>query len=284
MSSGEPDNIKIISALIRATYGEREAASEFFREFLRGPLYVPERYQAHPMTDTPLYPNDFVNILGICSGERTWVPVFSAEVQIEQWCGQKLSAKKTSGAELLSLIPSEWWIIFNVGADDAQKEISPWEIELLKGGEAAIAEVVEEALDDPVQPLTIEPLKEGEQAALTKALREYAGAHREILRVHLVREQSSSQNDSKLLIGATVASEASEERLHIIADEIQALSGAALIGDEPHAVRIVHNQDDLTFGLFNQLPSIFERSRGNVVARLLHRIMKKQCGSGARLK
>ena len=192
-----------------ALAGSFEAGRRFFLAFLQGPIYVPERRQIHPLTEAPSYPNDFVNILGIQDKERAVVPAFSRLEHVEQWFGGNLECKTLSGLELIKLVPADWWICFNPGRE-VEKEISPWEIDQLRGGEEGIGAVLAEIfLTGPAQTLSVRTLRDNEHAAVRAALKSLADARPEISSIYLLIEEGRDADENPietLLIGLEIDS------------------------------------------------------------------------------
>jgi len=259
-----------------ALNGDREAALLFFRAFLAGPLYVPERYQAHKLSDAPRYPSDLFNLLGLQDRERVIIPVFSRAEMIIQWCGNELSHTCLSGQALLERLPDEWWLCLNPGGE-IEKEFSPWEARLLKKGPESIPEILEDLLQDtePV-PLNIETVSGEEMPELKKALQEAAGSLPGIEALYLLRENftspESDEVQTRLLIGAELNEQSAQE-----ADSISKLlrdAGAPhRIGAEPLRVFAGH-KEEMAMRIFSVVEPFYRRRR-SWLARLSGAVLKK---------
>lgn len=216
--------------LQRATDGDTEAARTFFELFLKTELVVLRRTQAHPLSNTPEYPNEFFDILGIASpsGEVS-VPVFSSPELIEEWSGNALHHRSMTGSTLVSLMPEEWSITFNPGSDWG-KEFSPWEISELRHGKTAIDEIMQEAFQEELcQPLLLEPPKAQEHLALVEVIQREAHGFKEVLRAWVL----VSSEEQRLSVGILVGR---QEAVPLVQEHFERVCQLHLIGAEPARV------------------------------------------------
>lgn len=255
-------NERIERGLLQAASGSKEGAELFFKALLEGPLFVPDRYQSAPLSDSPQYPNDFVHVLGIQDGNRVIVPVFSHAHYIEEWCGTDLQFKSYSGTTLLSKIPEDWWVIVNPG-QDAEKEISPWEAQTLKGGPEGIAEVLDDLFaEEVIEPLALEVPSESEYSSLRSALASSLPTIPEIARAFLLKELGKNiegEDSVQILIGLEIPTN-DLTVLDRVKDQVAQVAQPCQIGDDP--VKIIVGSDareGIALGLFKDAEPIFVR-------------------------
>jgi len=277
---GEADHGEIGALLAAAAAGDSAAVRRFYTALIAGPLFVPERQQERPLTDSPRYPNDFVNILGVQDRERVVVPVFSDASLIEQWCGVQLRYRSMSGTQLFQLLPDGWWLTINPGAE-VEKEISPWEVDLLRGGTASIGALAEE-LEAERASSTVQLQVPGpdEYAGLREALAVIAPTLPELKHLFLLREVGQR---TWLLVGAEV--EAGREVAERIGATLQAEANRAQIGAEPVRV-LAGGTDDRTMilGLFKRTAPFYTAARGaaptpsggGVLSRIRSRLFQRE--------
>ena len=217
--------------------GNRKALAAFLEGIVAGPLFVPERYQAAPLSNAPKYPNDLVTFLGVQDRERVVVPAFSAPERIAAWCGNQLSYRTLSGQDLFKLLPEGWWVSLNPGSE-LEKEFSPWEIRALQSGSERIPEIVEDLLAaGQAQPVALAPIEAAEYPQLLAELRAGCSRHNQIVRAYLLKENSSADEPAelrtpaceKLLLGLELHGAAAETAAAIKA-QLYALAQPQLIG------------------------------------------------------
>ncbi len=249
--SEETSSLEILMrSALEGNVGPVEA---FLRAFLDGTLYVPEREQAQKLSDSPRYPDPFLNILGIQDKERVVVPVFTRPQLILDWCGNELRYRTLRSIELLKILPEEWWLCINPAAE-FEKELSPWEIEQLRSGERGIPAIAEEIVQQQtIEPLEIQPVRESEFPAVVSETRTFAAKEPAILRMFLVRhigKDVDEQKLQKLFLGVELAP-CPQDRATSIQAEIQALVDRCQVGSDHIAVNASGSGTaDLTFGFF----------------------------------
>ncbi len=255
----------IFQALDAASLGDRAAAQQFFELLLNSPLYVPERRQSQPLSDSPAYPDELLNILGIQDKDRVVVPAFTSPELIQEWCGNELTYRELSGSKLLALLPDEWWLAINSG-QVAQKELSPWEINELKLGQEGIPSVLAELFSESfAESLRLRPLEENESQELFAGLRKFASDHQQVKKAYLLMEEEKLQDDLKdrtearaFLLGLELSSDENKQAISKLAEEALA---PLLIGGLPLKVlTATQNQKDPMFGFFQSTPPAYESS------------------------
>ncbi len=259
--------------------GDKEAAHLFFQEFLTSTLVVPERYQAQPLSDSPEYPNDFFNLLGIqAAEEKSVIPVFARSELIEEWCGQPLEQQEMTGAELLERVPENWWLTLNPGSEHG-KDFSPWEVEVLRGGDQQIPALIEELFPAYIaDTLEVKPLNDEEHKTLADSLRELCPELSELHALYVLEQAGETKDGEEIdliLIGAEFNDSATTSQANEARDKIESAAQTALIGSNP--VRLytgTTSNRELTLGIFLKAEPLFSRQKsqgflGKLVKSLL---------------
>jgi hypothetical protein len=264
-SEEQQSNEALEESLEEASRGRADAIEAFFAALLAGPLYIPRRYQTYPMSDSPQYPNDFVDVLGIQDDDRVVVPAFSSPAGIESWCGNMLAFRSLNGKEAAEATPEEWWLVINPGSD-VEKELSPWEITRLKDGEAALPELLAEALADrEVNPMHVRPCKEGEFSELLTALKAYVEGDERILSVYTLVEEpeaATAESISTLLMGVVVKSDVPGGDFASVQDEIEAPIAPYLIGGQSKKIFLGYDvTSSVMLGVFKGNVPFFTREK-----------------------
>lgn len=206
-------------ALDLASRGDKAAARQFYQLLLNTPLQVIERFQLHNMTDSPKYPDPFLNMLAIDAQGRSIVPIFSALSHVNEWCGLELKVRNLTLAEIIVLLPQDWWIVVNPG-QEAYKEISPWELSRLKDGVRGIEEILEELYEDePTSAVSLGPVSAADHPDTVTRVTEIAREISNLKAVYGALEIWGDQKDP-------------EERRFIFA--VEPRPGVSAEGERPH--------------------------------------------------
>jgi hypothetical protein len=257
-------NTDLEDSLEGAFNGQRAAVERFFRALLAGPLFVPERYQAQPLSDSPRYPNDFINILGIQDSDRVIVPAFSDPALIEEWCGTPMSYKTCTGPEVAEMLPEEWWMIINPGSEII-RELTPWEVSRLKDGDAALDELLHEAYSDmAAEPIRVRPLADGEFADSVAALTLYCKENESLLRLFLLVEEGEASDGtevSTLLIGAALSDSIPGSEYSNVQSMLDSYVAPTLIGGQQKKIFVGGDSGgNVMLGMFKDAEPVFNRT------------------------
>lgn len=253
--------------LQRASDGDMAAARSFYEAFLKAEVIVPRRHQTYPLSNTPHYPSEYFDILGITSKEGvTTIPVFSSARLVPEWAGNDLIVRSISGSELLKLIPEEWWITFNPGSDWG-KEFSPWEISQLLLGEDAIDEVVKECFEGevdehaPLEPLSLELATERHHEKIRQVLEQAGAKHNEIRKIWLLHHRAEGGQE-RLVLGVLLK-DAAAARATEIHEIFEKLCAPYVIGAESLRVYVGAADEGLplNLGQFEPFPPCFEQEQ-----------------------
>ena len=251
--------------LLEALDGDEAAMTRFFRGFLEASLYVPDRHQAIPLTNQPVYPSDLFAILGVQDIERSLIPCFCSEEALQRWTPSRLSCSQVRGIELCKRVPDGWWLVLDPG-QEASKEFSPWELSKLRQGAEAISEIIADlSQSESVAVLEVEPLDHTAFPVLSETLIAAAQNYSSLERLYLAREHTTSAEGEKLsniLVGALCAADAVETIQRALQERCDLLQ----IGDERLRVIAAASPDILQFSLFAKItpfwtkPSLFTRA------------------------
>lgn len=263
MSKDQPSEDSLDAVMERALDGDSQAVAEFYRRFLQGQWFVPRRHQQYPLSDTPEYPSELLDLLGVRSTDRVFIPAFSSSDYVREWFGQPLECRLLqSGEELLRLVPAEWWVCVNPGRL-VEKELSPWELEQLRLGSESISELVDESLGtQDGRTVAVKALAEGEFDDVRRLLKEFGIAHPEVVKIAVLVEEAQhitqAAREQKLIVSVEVDSESetNEDLRRGLIDSLNPL----LIGDIGARVLVTSgDKSGLASGLLNNTDLVFER-------------------------
>jgi len=258
-----PDAVEMEELLALAASGDRASARAFFEKFLTFEFYVPCRFQQAALTDSPQYPNDFFNMLGIKRSDAVIIPIFTQADHILNWSGQSFSFKTYSGRKITELIPEGWYVWVNAG-QEVEKELTAWEIEQLKI--EAYEDLVEEnfANLEELSPIQISKLGQNDYAELLLLLKKEAGLDKSIKALYLLKEESLDSEGEKverLLFGIESKHSSYNQALR---EKYANIARKNLIGDILVKV-LVSSADDssanneLFYGLFKHYQAFYKK-------------------------
>lgn len=230
-----------------ACSGDRQAVGDFFRVFLETPLFAPRRRQNFPLTDSPVYPAEIFDFMGIRASQAVYLPVFTRAPYIKDWSGVDFIYRTTSGKHLINVLPEQWRIVLNPG-QEFEKEFSEWEVEQLRSGVEAITEIVDEmfSVEDSGDGLDVLPVDREEYVELIRVLCELGKTSEEICEIFLHLESCDEQQ--KLVVGVVVKNGVAE---NVLKQQLTGRIAPHLIGDRPFIVLTVRQptkKDQLMFG------------------------------------
>lgn len=247
-----------------------EALDAFYRALLNAQFLVPERQQEHQLTNHPEYPNDFLNVLGIQSKESVFVPMFSAQGRVQEWSGHEIRLRTLTLAEIIDLLPAGWWLILNPGSE-GEKDFSPWEIDLLRGGVASIPALIEEMLvEDAIEDIEMHAVEPGQFAELKGALVESAKKTKGVEALYLLKETGktvSAKEVSSLILGILIGQDSAEDR-EKIQEQFSSIGALILIGAEKLKIRVGDSiAGNLMLGIFEGYEPIYTIDKPSLMSR-----------------
>ena len=260
--SGKVSAEQLENSLLLASASDPSALRRFYETLFLAEFFVPERFQGVALSDTPSYPDQFFNLLGLRAESHTVVPLFSRPELIEQWCGNKLSYRALSLKSIVELVPAEWWLCVNPGME-VEKEFSPWEIEKLRSGPESIAEIIDDlVLEDTPLEFEIGALAADQEPRLLQFLLEELPRRSIIERAHLIVERSSSAEGEKMerYVLALFCSTHDDAALRATRREIKHLCDTLLIGSWPLRVIAseVENPDPIS-AMCSKIPPFYTK-------------------------
>ena len=279
MNSPNPETT-LDQFMARALEGDEEGVRGFFQAFLEGPLFVPERVQEMPLSHEPKYENAFLNILGVQDQDRVVVPAFSQPEYIEEWARIALKYRTCTGTQLCEMIPAGWWLCVNPGAE-VEKEISPWEINLLRGGSQNLGALVEEIRSsEDIGAFHLYPIEPNAFPELRANLIRCVSTISEVKKLYLLKGRSLNfdENPLETLIVGVELGQDSGSLAKQIREQVYSVTSLSQIGGEPFRVLVASpSESSLTLGLLRRGDLIYVREldiqkRGSIVSRILGRI------------
>ncbi|MCC6954049.1 MAG: SseB family protein [Deltaproteobacteria bacterium] len=138
----------LTTALDLAAAGGKDELLAFLQVLLDADVFVPLRPEKEDGAMTvPLIGTGAVGETRFATtriGDTETLPIFSEEAFVETWAEREWPSERLSIKSLFQLLGESTWCHLNPG-QEIGKEISPWEIELLRnGGVEAFGEVIEE--------------------------------------------------------------------------------------------------------------------------------------------
>ncbi len=254
--------------------GDKEALKELYSIFLSQKFFVPERFQREKLSHEPAYPNDFINILGIKDADRVIIPVFSSKEGPFEWFGEELRVALFTGSEIIKKLPTDWWIVLNPNLD-LQKEISPWEIDQIRGGDLGIDAAVNEILPS----LTLERTYSSpttEHNSLLKTLKIQALKNPAIKTVSILIQtdhfEDEKMNRSSIIVGIEIFNNWGAE-IETIRESFENSIKPELIGDLDVSCLAGINKDSLSLSIFKNTTPIYVAKEGLSALFNLSRLM-----------
>lgn len=266
----EPSSLEDLMEL--CIEGQSSALRSFYQTLLRSEFVVAERFQAQTLSDAPVYPNQFFNILAVQAKDYVVVPCFTQAAMLKEWSGNELTNRKMSFTQMLSVLPAEWWICINPGMQ-VEKELSSWELGLLRSGPESIDEIVDElSSDQELSSVEFASLEGQEYQNLKAALLELASNQTDITRIDLLLEQGQNRAEEtikRVLIGVWTEKQQLEIQ-HGLADQVKQLCAPTLIGAEPLRVLVIdQNKAGVMQQLFAGNQPFFLRSKKSAFLKRL---------------
>ena len=287
MSDQTPSSaqLNLAVALESAAEGGIDQLRTFFSLLCSSTLLVPTRQQERPVHNSATYPDEFLNLLALEEQERIFVPCFSDPAAIKEWYAGALNVREIEFSALNKLLPQDWWIVLNPSSD-ACKELSPWELERLRGGDQELAELLDELRQSEIgSPVRIEALAQDQVQSLRQALIGWADQNDNVAEIYLAREYSTDYSElhekteshvvqsATLLVGVAIK-HSDSALLAQIQDQASVVAAAAMIGDE--SPRLLSGAiDSVALGVFKGIEPIY-KAKGGLINSLLNRIKSKR--------
>lgn len=210
----------LTKALQSAGMGSTKEIEDFFKALLKSDVYIPLRKETSKRN--PLVGEQSVESLPylfVDHEEHSCIPIFSEEDFLKSWAEREILISEESFKTFIWTLPHNTWLYLNPN-QEVGKEISPWEIELLKNGEDAIPDLVEGVLETEQEDLEIEPPPE-ELLPLTKILLPVLEIYEELEEAYLLAIREADSETPRALVGIKYSSVMSEDKLAYIRSELQ---------------------------------------------------------------
>jgi hypothetical protein len=132
----------LTSLLEAAAKGKAEAAKSFLETLLKSDVQVPLKVGADNKKDTPKKLSQ--DLLTVNVDGRTVLPIFSSDLALTNWADEMpLGSTTVAFAELINLVDPTHWLHLDPNQEFG-KELSPWELALLRKGVEALDEILAE--------------------------------------------------------------------------------------------------------------------------------------------
>lgn len=217
--------------------GDVDAQREFYKLLTTQKLFVPKRRQSRPLSDSPDYPNELIDILGVQGKDRIVVPVFSNPELIEAWSGVPFEYRALTLLDLKAIVPEGWLIVLNPG-QEVEKEITPWELSRLLEGGSAVDEVLEDlGADGNRDGFKVEGVDPHEFPKLFEVARNFFEEETEIDSIYWVKEHRLTRvgvPEVALLLALEAGSRSTD--IAPLQKKFRRIIERAMIGDLPFRV------------------------------------------------
>jgi hypothetical protein len=210
----------LTKALQSAGIGSSKEIEEFFSTLLKSSLFIPLRRESG--NQNPVVGEQSIESLPylfVDYEEHSCIPVFSEEEFLHHWAEREILVSEDSFKSFIWTLPQNTWLYLNPN-QDVGKEISPWEIELLKQGVDAIPDLVEGVIETEQEDLAIEPPAE-ELMPLTKVLIPILELYEELEEAYLLSIREADSESPRALVGIKYTTPLPENKLSYIRSELQ---------------------------------------------------------------
>lgn len=146
------ESTNLTALLDRASFGKAEEIRAFLKELLKSQVFIP----LDPKAKNDLEPFEVkigentaesLGYLQVDLEGRKLIPVFSELEFLNSWSTKtELNFVQKEFSKMLWGLNPDSWLHLNPG-QNVGKEFSPWEVEILRGGEEGIEELVNELCD-----------------------------------------------------------------------------------------------------------------------------------------
>lgn len=247
--------------LKRAADGKETDIKDFFTALLTSKIFIPSLPKAPstPMIGSLKTESDTAYQY-IDYEESRCIPIFSSQEFLEEWADGNMQFVEEAFSTFLWSIPSDVWAYLDP-AQDVGKELSPWEIQLLKLGEDSIEELIHGVQETEQENFEIEDATETLNQA-KEPLINILEAYTVIDECYLLALRESEGQDERALIGIRYNSELDSEKR----DQIRAEIASALkdLLPKPHCEAFIVDDlidpNSMNHALFLDYPSFYKKA------------------------
>lgn len=264
--------IDLDELLDKAAEGTDEARENFYFALLDASVFLPVRGDDTAVSAAQItIGTNSLAALGVILANhdgKEVVPVFSSADHLKSWLESEDAKFETLPfVTLLKLVNDSQWLHLNPG-QDVGKLFSPWEIQQLRGGPEAIAELAKEIGEGDDGAASIARPNDEEFAGFYRALRVICEAYEEVNEAFVVQVGLSEGTCLRVLCGLSVRDEDSiparkRERLSMLTEEIrEALEQELGSGAEITFITDLGNELNPNWEIFSGVTPIYYRPSG----------------------
>ncbi len=210
----------LTKSLQSAGMGSSKEIGDFFTTLLESSVFIPLRKESG--AGSPVLGEQTLESLPylfVEYEEHKCIPLFSEEEFLHHWAEREMLVSEESFKSFIWTLPQNTWLYLNPN-QEVGKEISPWEIELLKQGADAIPDLVEGVIETEQEDLAIEAPGEA-LMPLTKALLPVLEIYEELEEAYLLSIREADSQSPRALIGIRYSKKLPESKLSYIREELQ---------------------------------------------------------------
>ena len=261
------DTKNILRLMEEACSGRKEALESFYKTFLESDVYIIERASQGASPREPKYPNEFFRHLGIRGGDKTWLPIFTSEEALAEWSTQPLNSTVIKGAEVLNIIPADWWLVLNPGTE-VSKEFSPWEVNTLKSGPDGIAAAAEDQMAALVVEQEYGPLELKDRNELAELITEFGLENADVFAITPAVERSIDSDGNitseRIIFGIACAENTKKERVEELKQTLLQRLGTKLIGEDNFEILIGVGDEPLVLGRLKDINPFYTKKSEHI--------------------
>jgi len=249
----------LASCMDRAERGLPGALKEFYLQLLKTEVFLPTAIGSSADDPVREATSDSLNFLNVGDEKKQVIPIFSNKELAAEWSEQTVIGETKQFSSLLWTLPADSWLHLNPGGE-VGKELSPWELALLKDGEEAVDEIVFEMEGPTTLELDVEPLR-GMLEKELEALGQIVDVYTDIEEAFMLKVTRKEDETPKLYLGLKAASMPKKKRETFLA-EIESFERklpAEFRIDE--VVFDVEDEQDFRAGLFNEMNPFYIRQK-----------------------
>lgn len=211
----------LTTSLQSAGSGTNREIELFFIELLKSSVFVPLKKEEVKINSSNIgnYKKEDLPYMFVKHEENSFLPIFSEENFLHHWAEREILLTEEKLSSLIWTLPQNTWLYLNPN-QDIGKEISPWEVELLKRGEDAIADLVEGVIESEQDDLVID-LPNEYLLPLTNVLVPILEIYDSLLEAFLISIREDESKHPRAIIGIKYDSSISNEKKDYIRKEIQ---------------------------------------------------------------
>lgn len=200
--------------------GSATEIKKFFEELLISHVFIPAKPkspQLNPIVSSAS--PDTLPYLFITHEGESCIPIFSEEEYLKSWAEREINIVEEEFKSFIWRLPGNTSLYLNSN-QDVGKELSPWEVELLKQGVEAIPEIVEGVLEAEHDDLEIEAASE-ELMPLCHAFRPILEIYEELEEAYLLSIREANSDSPRALVGIKYSEPPTEKQMAYIRTELE---------------------------------------------------------------